>query len=73
MKPRWIHGGALALLTASAACDPVAIPVATRVPVEAEPAPIPPLEATDHLGRPVSIDAALERGPVALVFYRGFW
>jgi hypothetical protein len=57
----------------SCACTLVEIPVATRPPADVVERAAPPLETHDHLGRAVSLDRALERGPVALVFYRGFW
>ena len=61
----------VALLALSAlGCEPTAISgarVAKRAVV------VPPLTAKDHRGRAFSLDQALARGPVALVFYRGFW
>jgi hypothetical protein len=33
----------------------------------------PPFVLPDHTGAPVSLERLLERGPVVVVFYRGFW
>ncbi|MCP4868296.1 MAG: redoxin domain-containing protein [Proteobacteria bacterium] len=33
----------------------------------------PTFTAVDHAGKEVSLSAALEQGPVLLLFYRGHW
>jgi hypothetical protein len=73
MMPRPAALLSTCLLVALPACAAVEIDIAERAPVDASQRPAPRLEATDHRGRKVSLDRALEEGPVALVFYRGFW
>jgi hypothetical protein len=33
----------------------------------------PDFTLPDHMGRPIHLQAELERGPILLVFYRGHW
>ena len=35
--------------------------------------PAPALELTDNTGKSFALAQALKKGPVAVVFYRGFW
>lgn len=39
----------------------------------ADGAAAPPFALPDQSGRPVSLAGELARGPVVLVFYRGYW
>lgn len=60
------------LAAAMAACgDPVAIQRAAAPTAPAET--VAEFRVTDQRGREVALSAALERGPVVLVFYRGHW
>jgi hypothetical protein len=52
---------------------PVALRVKEQPTLAASAKVAPGFTSRDHLGRPVSLDAALARGPVVLVFYRGHW
>lgn len=49
-----------------------ALPEAQRA-ADASSGQAPDFTLPDHTGNPVSLKDALARGPVLLVFYRGFW
>lgn len=62
----------MAVLSAAACMDPASLPqksAATAVALER----MPEISGVDHRGTEYSLEAALEKGPVVVIFYRGHW
>ena len=68
----WVRGVAL-LQVAAALFFGWAFFVLARLPAAAPPARAFDFTLPDQEGRPVSLAAELEKGPVLLVFFRGHW
>jgi cytochrome oxidase Cu insertion factor (SCO1/SenC/PrrC family) len=71
-RRKWVRGVA-ALALGAVAFFTWAFFVFARMPATHLPARAPDFTLPDQDGRPVTLAAELQRGPVLLVFFRGHW
>ena len=73
-KTSWLRRSLLQAAWAAAAASALAAcGLRPRAPGPATDAVAPPFSLIDHRGRDVSLSTLRARGPVVVVFYRGFW